>query len=100
MLIMDASAKKKEDSRVEFRVSAKDKELFDHAKTLSGFTSFSEFVRHVLTNASREIVGEHNKILASEKDREIFFNALMGKEEGPNAALMEAIEYYEKLVKE
>jgi len=85
--------------RIEFRVSTEDKELFEYAKSLTGYTSFSEFVRHILIKESKSIIEEKNKILASEKDKEIFFNALMGKEEPPNKALLNAIKYHKKLVK-
>lgn len=89
----------KSSSRVEFRISAEDKELFEYAKTLMGYSSFSEFVRHVLTKESKAIIEEKNRILASKRDKEIFFNALMGKEEPPNNALIDAINYHKKLVK-
>lgn len=95
---MDTSLNKKDSKRIEFRVSAEDKELFEYAKTLMGYTSFSEFVRHILIRESKAIVEEKNRILASEKDKEIFFNALMGKEDPPNNALREAIKYHDKLI--
>ena len=96
---MDHPIKKKENKRIEFRVSPEDKELFEYAKSILGYTSISEFIRYVLIKESRSIVEERNRILASQRDKEIFFNALMGKEEAPNAALLEAIEYHRNLVK-
>ena len=95
---MDTVIKKKGDSRIDFKVSSEDKELFNYAKTLMGFTSLSEYVRHILTKESKAIVEEKNRILASERDKEIFFNALMGKEEPPNTALLDAIKYHDELV--
>ncbi len=95
---MESSLSKKGNSRIEFRVSAEDKQLFEYAKTLMGYTSFSEFVRHVLTKESKAIVEEKNKILVSKRDKEIFFNALMGKEEPPNKALLGAIKYHKKII--
>ena len=92
---MDALTKKKGDSRVEIRVSSDDKELYEYAKSLMGFTSFSEFVRHILTKESKAIIEEKNRILASERDKAIFFKALMGNEEQPNDALLEAIKYHD-----
>lgn len=50
--------RKKGDSRVEIRVSSDDKELYEYAKSLMGFTSFSEFVRHILTKESKAIIEE------------------------------------------
>ena len=96
---METSINKKGSKRVEFRVSTEDKALFEYAKTLMGYTSFSEFVRHILVKESKAIIEEKNRILASKRDKEIFFNALMGKEEPPNAALLDAIKDHDKLVK-
>ena len=95
---MDAVIKKKGESRIEFRVSNEEKELFEYAKYLSGYKSFSAFARNILAKEAKAIVEEKSKILASEKDKEIFFNALMGKEEAPNSALLSAIKYHYDLV--
>lgn len=88
------------DKRIEFRVSSEDKELFEYAKFLSGFTSFSEFARFVLARESKKIVEEKHRTLASERDKEIFFNALMGNEDAPNTALLDAIKFHEELIKQ
>ncbi len=95
---MDTTVKKTDNKRIEFRASSEDKELFEYAKSLMGYTSLSEFFRHILTRESKSIVEEKNRILASKRDKEIFFNALMGKEEVPNTALLDAIKYHDKLV--
>jgi uncharacterized protein (DUF1778 family) len=87
-----------EDSRIEFRVSKEDKELFEYASRLKGFKSFSEFVRMAIQKEAKAIVEEERRILVSEKDKEIFFNALMGKEQKPNPALIAAIKLHNKLV--
>ena len=96
-LSMNTKLKKKGDSRIEIRVSNEDKELFEYASSLKGFKSFSEFLRVVLTKESKAIIAEEKQILASKRDKEIFFNALMGKEEKPNQALISAIEFHNQL---
>ncbi len=95
---MDHSVSKKGENRVEFRVSNEDKELFEYAKQLKGFKTFSEFARFVITREAKAIVKEENKILASKRDKELFFNALMGEENQPNESLVAAIKYHEKLI--
>ena len=97
--IMATLAKKNESSRIEFRVSNEDKELFEHASSLRGYRSFSEFARIIISKEAKAIVSEEKQILASKRDREIFFNALMGKEEKPNQALISAIKYHNELTK-
>lgn len=92
---MDTTLKKKDYKRIEIRVSNEEKELFEYASSLRGFKSFSEFLRVILTKESKAIIAEENQILASKRDREIFFNALMEKEVKPNQALISAIEFHE-----
>lgn len=94
---MDTTMRKKGDSRIEIRVSNEDKELFEYASSLRGFKSLSEFLRVVLTRESKAIIAEENKILATKRDKEIFFNALMGKEEKPNQSLISAIKYHNQI---
>ncbi len=94
---MNTSFQKKGDSRIEIRVSREDKELFEQASTLRGFKSFSEFLRVIITREAKAIVYEEKQILASERDKKIFFDALMGKEEKPNQALISAIRFYNQV---
>ena len=95
---MSYSAGKKGENRVEFRVSNEDKELFEYAKKLKGFRTFSEFARYIITREAKAIVKEENKILATKRDKEIFFNALMGEEPKPNESLLAAIKYHDELI--
>lgn len=96
---MDLSISKKGENRVEFRVTNEEKELFECAKQLRGFKTFSEFARFVITKEAKAIVQEENKILASKRDKEIFFNALMDKDQQPNKFLLEAIKYHDEIIK-
>jgi len=95
---MDLTVSKKGENRVEFRVSNEDKELFEYAKQLKGFKTFSEFARFIITREAKAIVKEENKILASKRDKELFFNALMGEEHQPNESLLAAIKYHDELI--
>ncbi len=95
---MSISISKKGESRVEFRISNEDKELFEYAKELSGFKTFSEFARYIITKEAKAIVKEENKILASKRDKELFFNTLMGEVHQPNESLLAAIKYHDKLI--
>lgn len=96
---MSLTINKKGENRIEFRINNEDKELFEYAKQLSGFKSFSEFARFVITREAKALVKEENTILATKRDKEIFFNALMGEENQPNDALLAAIKFHDKLIK-
>jgi uncharacterized protein (DUF1778 family) len=95
---MNLSVSKKGENRVEFRVSNEEKELFEYAKQLKGFKTFSEFARFIITREAKAIVNEENKILASKRDKEIFFNALMDEKHQPNESLLAAIKYHNDLI--
>lgn len=91
--------KKVEMSRFDARLPKEQKELFEYAASLGGYRSLTDFVIQTLQSRASEIVEEHNQILASKKDQEVFFNALQNPPE-PNEALKEALKEYKKLFDE
>lgn len=80
---------KNKDERIEIRISPYDKRIFQKAQKLSGDKSFSSFIIRVVKEQAEEIVAKNDRIIASERDREIFFNAVFGESE-PNPNLVEA----------
>jgi hypothetical protein len=50
-----------------------------------------------LTKESKAIIAEEHRILASKRDKAIFFEALMGKEEKPNQSLISAIKLHNQI---
>lgn len=91
---MNSRTRKKEDSRIELRVSKEDKELFEYASNLQGFKSFSEFARLAIQKEAQEIVKAERNILHSKRDQEIFYKAILGEESKPNEALISAMAFY------
>lgn len=81
------------DERIEIRISSQDKKIFQKAQKLSGDKSFSSFIVRIVKQQAEEIVAENDRIIASEKDREIFFDAVFGDSE-PNENLVEAAKKY------
>ena len=94
---MDTGIQKKESERIEFRVSKEDKSLFEYASKIAGFKSLSEFVRRAIVKEAKAIVVEEKQILASQRDKDIFFGALMGNEEKPNESLISALKYHNEM---
>lgn len=88
---MEAQSTK--DKRVELRLSAAEKEIFQKAQELSGDKSFSSFIVRIVKKEAEEIVANYNRVIASERDREIFFNAVFGDLE-PNQNLQDAAKRY------
>lgn len=77
------------EARFDARLSKKQKELFEKAAVLGGYRTLTEFVIHSVQDKARQIIEEHDRILTSEKDKEVFFKALLGESE-PNEALESA----------
>lgn len=88
---MDAEISKSE--RIELRVSSNDKRIFKKAQELSGDQSFSSFVIRILKKEAEEIVAKHDRILATENDRQVFFDAVFANE-APNQNLVAAAKRY------
>lgn len=79
--------------RIELRVSSTDKKIFQRAQKLSGDKSFSSFILRIVKKEAEDIVAKNDRILATEKDREVFFEAVFGDNQ-PNNNLIEAAKRY------
>jgi uncharacterized protein (DUF1778 family) len=81
------------DERIEIRISSHDKRILQKAQKLSGDKSFSSFIVRIIKKQAEEIVTKNDRIIASETDREKFFDAVFG-ESHPNQNLVEAAKKY------
>lgn len=81
------------DERIELRVTSTDKRIFRRAQKLSGDKSFSSFIVRVVKQKAEEIVAKNDRIIATEKDRKVFFDAVFGNSK-PNENLVEAAKRY------
>lgn len=88
---MEAQSLKSE--RIDIRVSPEEKEMFVKAQKISGARTFSGYVTQVIKSKSSEIIEENERILRSDKDREVFFDALYSSIE-PNESLKAAARKY------
>ena len=79
-------------ARLEVRVSAAQKSLFQHAAALSGRT-LSEFVVTSAQDAARQVIAEHESIRLSREEQPAFVQALLQPPE-PNARLKRAAKAY------
>lgn len=93
---MSASAIHKEMTRFDTRLSKEQKLYLEKAAQLAGFKSLSAFILQTAQEKAKEIIRENEAILASERDRDIFFEALMNPAE-PNDALKNAAAKYKRL---
>lgn len=85
-----------EKARFDTKLTRVQKELFELAAKLGGFRTLTDFVITTVQEKAKLIVEQHEAILASDRDRKIFFDAIMNPPK-PNQRLQEAAERYQKL---
>jgi uncharacterized protein (DUF1778 family) len=84
-------------TRFDVRLPKEQKEFFEYAATLGGFRTLTEFVIFSGAQQASQIVEKHNSILASKRDQEVFFSALMNPQ-APNTRLKEAVARFKKVI--
>jgi len=75
-------------SRLGFRVDAQTKKLVERAAALER-RSLTDFCLTALTEATQATISRHETLLLSERDRQVFFDALVHPPK-PNARLRRA----------
>lgn len=95
---METKNKLKGTARFDTRLSKEQKEYFEYAARLGGYRTLTEFVIQSAQEKAATIVAEYQNIIKSEKDREIFYNALLYPE-NPNQQLQQAAEQYNEYLK-
>lgn len=88
-----------EKARFDAKIPKAQKALFEYAASLGGFRTLTDFIINASQEKANAIIEEHNTILASKKDQEIFFNAFMNPA-GPNQKLKLTAERYKKFLQE
>jgi len=82
--------------RIDIRVTPEEKSLFVQAHQISGEKSFSSFLIRIIRKKSHKIIEDNQRVLASERDRNIFFDAICA-DQAPNQALSEAARRFKAL---
>jgi uncharacterized protein (DUF1778 family) len=84
-------------ARFDTRLPLEQKKLFERAAVLGGYRNLTDFVIVTVQSKAKEIIEANEKILASQRDNEIFFDALCNPA-NPNSSLQSAREEYDKLI--
>lgn len=87
------------DERIEIRVSPQDKRIFKKAQQLSGDKTFSSFMIRILKKEAERIVAKNDQIIVSDRDRDVFFEAVFGDRK-PNQDLIHAAKRYKSKTQE
>jgi len=88
-----------EKARFDAKIPKAQKELFEYAASLGGFRTLTDFIINTVQEKANAIIQEHNTILASKKDQEIFFNAFLNPS-GPNLKLQDTAKRYKKFIED
>ncbi len=86
-----------EKARFDARLPKEQKEFFEYAARLGGFRTVTDFVISSAQKQAKKIIEEHNKILSTKRDEEIFFNELINPEK-PNKKLKSAMSKYNEIL--
>lgn len=82
-----------EQARFDARLPKEQKQFFEKAAYLGGYRNLTDFVVRVVQEKAKEIVKEKEQIIASERDSEIFFEAITTPLK-PSKSLKNALEDY------
>lgn len=67
----------KEQSRLDLRISRKQKDYFEKVLEIGGFRSLTDFLITAASEKADAIMEKHNNWLSSENDKKTFFDALL-----------------------
>ncbi len=86
----------KKNARFDTRLPEEQKVLFERAARLGGYRSLTDFVIITVQEKANEIISESERVIASKKDSEIFFDAISNPK-SPNEALIKAANEFKAL---
>jgi len=84
-------------ARFDTKLPKEQKMFFERAARLGGYRSLTDFVLFAAQQRAKEIIKEHEQVLASNRDSEIFFDAITNPGK-PNKDLLSAADEYNAIV--
>ena len=92
---MDTSIK--EQARFDTRLPKEQKQFFEKAAYLGGYRNLTDFIVQTVQEKAKEIMKEKEQIIASERDSQIFFDAITNPK-GPSKELKNALDDYNAFI--
>lgn len=83
-------------ARFDTKLPVDQKQYFERAATLGGYRSLTDFMLSSAQEKAEEIIRKEETILASERDAEIFFEAI-NADAKPNKALKDLVKSVNEL---
>ena len=87
---------KEEKARFDIRLPKEQKLSFERAARLGGYRSLTDFVALTVQKRAKEIFSEREQVIASKKDSEVFFDAIINPGK-PNKELLSATNDFKAL---
>lgn len=87
----------KEQARFDTRLPKEQKQFFEKAAYLGGYRNLTDFIVQTVQEKAKEIIKEKEQIIASERDSQIFFDAITNPKR-PSKALKNALDDYNAFV--
>jgi uncharacterized protein (DUF1778 family) len=88
---------KQDKARFDARLSLEQKQFFEKAAILGGYRNLTDFVIVTVQDKAKKIIEDRERIIASQRDKEIFFDSLVNSP-NPNIDLISAKNEYDNLV--
>lgn len=85
--------KKQEKARFDTRLPKEQKLFFEKAARVGGYRSLTDFVVLAVQEKAKQIISEKEQVIASEKDSEIFFDAITNPPKANKNLINAANEY-------
>ena len=86
-----------EQARFDARLPKEQKQFFEKAAYLGGYRNLTDFVIRVVQDKSKDIIKEKEQIIASERDSQIFFDAITNPQK-PSETLKNALNDYNSFI--
>ncbi|MBL0024639.1 MAG: DUF1778 domain-containing protein [Saprospiraceae bacterium] len=84
-------------ARFDIRLSKEQKAFFERAARVGGYRSLTDFIVLTVQEKAKEIISEKEQLIASQRDNEIFFDAITNSPKA-NKNLINATNEYKALL--
>ena len=87
----------KEQARFDTRLPKEQKQFFEKAAYLGGYRNLTDFIVRTVQEKAKEIIKEKEQVIVSERDSQIFFDAITNSKK-PSKTLKKALDDYNVFV--
>lgn len=86
-----------EQARFDARLPKEQKQFFEKAAYLGGYRNLTDFILRTVQEKAKEIIKENEQVVASERDSQIFFDAISNPSK-PSKTLKNALNDYNSFI--